>query len=55
MFEGGFCIRLIFQKIEKKGDKKMKRNNLNLGLAILLTALIFVQGAMAYPTKEVAC
>ncbi|MFA4955355.1 MAG: Ig-like domain-containing protein [Candidatus Methanoperedens sp.] len=33
----------------------MKRRNLSLGLAILLTALILVQGAMAYPTYNTAC
>jgi len=33
----------------------MKRKNVSLGLTILIAALIFAQGAMAYPTKEVAC
>gem|GEM_PF-1580388 len=33
----------------------MKIGKLNLGLSILLTALVLAQGAMAFPSQQVAC
>jgi uncharacterized protein YjdB len=55
LVEGGFCIRLIFQKIKKKGEKQMNIKKISIGLLFLILALVFVPGSMATPSKITAC